>query len=84
MTDKLAQRCSEMEANALGALKKGNKDAAAECLTKAIGLTPYDHPATRLTRALALVEVNPGKAICTLDGHDYSGGPTCYHCGRKR
>ncbi len=81
MTNIFATRRGEMEANALGALRKGFPDNAAEYLTKAIGYTAHDAPTTRLDRALALCETDPRKAICTLDGCDFVGGATCYHCG---
>ena len=83
MTNFIARQVDEMEANALGCLRKGNRDAAEEYLTKAIGYAPFDTTTARLEKALALCKGSfPNHAICVLDGHNYEGGATCLYCAK--
>ncbi len=81
MTDVIANRINEMVSNAVGFLRKGHPEAAARLLHRAIGTTPPGESVARLVKAMDLCKTNPGHAVCTINGHDHVGGPTCYHCG---
>lgn len=85
MSESIDRRINELEANALGCLRKGAPTRAADYLTRAIGyVAAQGGMVSRLDKALAECKSSPTHAICTLDGHDHEGGPTCYHCGVKR
>ena len=85
MSETIDRRINELEANALGCLRKGLPVHAADYLTRAIGyVAAQGGLVSRLDKALAECVSDPRQAICTLDGHDHEGGPTCYHCGARR
>lgn len=70
------------KSEALGALRKGHPEAAAKLLHRAIGMTPPGESVASLVKAMeACKSDSPSQAICLLDGHNYIGGATCYHCG---
>ena len=82
MTDQTYSRVELATAEALGALRKGFPQAAAKLLHRAISMTPPEESVARLASARDIcLSRFPYHAICFLDGHNYEGGATCYHCG---
>ena len=79
MNTTISQRLDALESNALGCLRKGNPEAAAEYLRIALLYEKSD-------RIISARIICGGRfwnhAICLLDGHNYEGGATCLHCAK--